>query len=178
MDFPGGTSGKEPGYQCKRHKRHGFHPLCREDPVEEGMETNSSILSWRILWTEGPGRLRFIGAQRVGLDWSNVAHMPCEQKNQLEVSNSKQNKGTMLFSLVIREVKIETLRYCFSPRKRVEIFVTDNVNHVNKDVIKLALLHTTGRSINGYHFSGTNSDMQNAHSLIQCAYFLQFSHKK
>lgn len=67
--------------------------------------------------------------------------MPCEQKNQLEISNSKQDKGTMLFSLVIREVKIETLRYCFSPRKRVEIFVTDNINHVNKDVIKLALLH-------------------------------------
>lgn len=104
--------------------------------------------------------------------------MPCEQKNQLEISNSKQDKGTMLFSLVIREVKIETLRYCFSPRKRVEIFVIDNINLVNKDVIKLALLHTNRKSINGYHFSGTHSDIQNAQSLMQCAYFLQFSHKK
>ena len=178
MDFPGGTSGKEPACQCKRYKRHGSHPLGREDPLEEGMETHSRTLAWRILWTEGPGRLQFIGVQRVGLDWSDLAHMPCEQKNHLEISNSKQNKGTILFSLVIRDVKIETLRYCFSPRKTVEIFVTDNINHVNKDVIKLGLLYTTGRSINGYHFSGTHRDIQNAHSLIQCAYFFQFSHKK
>ena len=31
--------------------------LGREDPLEKGMETHSSILAWRILWTEEPGRL-------------------------------------------------------------------------------------------------------------------------
>ena len=40
--FPGGTSGTEPAGQCGRHKRCGF------DPLEEGMETHSSILAWRI----------------------------------------------------------------------------------------------------------------------------------
>ena len=39
-----------------------------EDPLEEGMATPSSILAWRILWTEEPGGLQSIRLQRVGLD--------------------------------------------------------------------------------------------------------------
>ena len=35
--------------------------LGREDPLEEGMETQSSILAWRILWTEDPGELQAMG---------------------------------------------------------------------------------------------------------------------
>ena len=42
--------------------------LCREDPLEEGMATHSSILAWRISWTEEPGRLHSMGSQRVGHD--------------------------------------------------------------------------------------------------------------
>ena len=38
-----------------------------EDPLEEEMETHSSILAWRIPWTEEPGSLQSIGSQRVGL---------------------------------------------------------------------------------------------------------------
>jgi len=37
-----------------------------EDPLEEGMATHSSILAWRIPWTEEPGRLQSMGLQRVG----------------------------------------------------------------------------------------------------------------
>ena len=40
--------------------------LGQEDPLKEGMATHSSILPWRILWTEEPGRLQPIGSQRVG----------------------------------------------------------------------------------------------------------------
>ena len=40
--------------------------LGGEDPLEEGMATHSSILAWRILWTEKPGRLKSMGSQRVG----------------------------------------------------------------------------------------------------------------
>ena len=36
-----------------------------EDPLEEGMATHSSILAWRITWTEEPGGLQSIGSQRV-----------------------------------------------------------------------------------------------------------------
>ena len=39
--------------------------LGREDPLEKEMETHSSILAWRILWTEEPGRLQSMESQRV-----------------------------------------------------------------------------------------------------------------
>ena len=37
-----------------------------EDPLEKEMATHSSILAWRIPWTEEPGRLQSMGLQRVG----------------------------------------------------------------------------------------------------------------
>ena len=37
-----------------------------EDPLEEGMETHSSILAWEIPWTEEPGGLQSRGSQRIG----------------------------------------------------------------------------------------------------------------
>ena len=40
----------------------------REDPLEKEMVTHSSILAWRIPWTEKPGRLRSTGSQRVRHD--------------------------------------------------------------------------------------------------------------
>ena len=40
--------------------------LSWEDPLEEGMATHSSILAWRIPWTEDPGGLQSMGLQSVG----------------------------------------------------------------------------------------------------------------
>ena len=37
-----------------------------EDPLEKGMATHSSILAWRIPWTEEPGGLQSMGSQRAG----------------------------------------------------------------------------------------------------------------
>ena len=65
--FPGGTSGKEPACQCRKHKKHGFHPGSGRYP-EEGMATHSSTDAWRILWTEKHVGLPSIGSQRVGYD--------------------------------------------------------------------------------------------------------------
>ena len=42
--------------------------LGQEDPLEKEMATYSSILAWRIPWTEAPGRLQSTGSQRVGHD--------------------------------------------------------------------------------------------------------------
>ena len=42
--------------------------LGQEDLLEEEMATHSSILAWRIPWTEEPGRLQFMGSQRVKHD--------------------------------------------------------------------------------------------------------------
>ena len=47
--------------------------LGEEDLLEEGVVTHSSILAWRIPWTEEPGRLQSIGQQRVRYNWSNLA---------------------------------------------------------------------------------------------------------
>ena len=43
--------------------------LDQEDPLEKEMATHSSILAWRISWTEDPGRLQSMGLQRVGHNW-------------------------------------------------------------------------------------------------------------
>ena len=42
--------------------------LGQEDSLEKEMATHSSILSWRIPWTEEPGGLQSMGSQRVGHD--------------------------------------------------------------------------------------------------------------
>ena len=43
-------------------------PLGREDPLEKEMATHSSILAWKMPWTEEPGWLLSMGSQRVGHD--------------------------------------------------------------------------------------------------------------
>ena len=42
--------------------------LGREDPLEKGMATYSSVFAWRILWTEEAGGLQSLQSQRVGHD--------------------------------------------------------------------------------------------------------------
>ena len=42
--------------------------LGREDLLEKEIATHSSLLAWKIPWTEEPGRLQSIGSQRVGRD--------------------------------------------------------------------------------------------------------------
>ena len=46
----------------------GYSPWGCEDPLEKGMATQSSILAWRMPWTEEPGGLQSMGPQRVGYD--------------------------------------------------------------------------------------------------------------
>ena len=44
--------------------------LGQEDFLEKAMAPHSSILAWKIPWTEEPGRLQSMGSQRVGHDWA------------------------------------------------------------------------------------------------------------
>ena len=44
------------------------HSLGQEDPLEKEVAIHSSILAWKIPWTEEPGRLQSMGSQRVGHD--------------------------------------------------------------------------------------------------------------
>ena len=48
--------------------KYGCLSLDREDPLEKGMATHSSILAWRIPWTEEPCGLQSMGSQRVEHD--------------------------------------------------------------------------------------------------------------
>ena len=64
--------------------------LGQEDSLEEGMAIHSSILVWRIPWTEDPGGLQSIGSQRVKHDWSDLActhadHKYCCQNSDLGI---------------------------------------------------------------------------------------------
>ena len=60
--FPGGISGKEFACQCRRHLRHAFDCWVGV----KGTATHSSILAWRIPWTEEPGGIQSVGLQGVG----------------------------------------------------------------------------------------------------------------
>ena len=51
-------------------------PLGWEDPLEKEMANHSSILAWRIPWTEDPGRLQSMGSQRLGHDWATSHSLP------------------------------------------------------------------------------------------------------
>ena len=65
-DFPGSSDGKASAYNAGDLVR----SLGWEDPLEKEMATHSSILAWKIPWTEEPGRLQSIGLQRVEHDWA------------------------------------------------------------------------------------------------------------
>ena len=54
------------------------------------MATHSSILAWRIPWTEKPGRLRFIGSQRVGHTRSDLAAAAAELINNVVMVSGVQ----------------------------------------------------------------------------------------
>ena len=67
MGFPGGSAVKHlPAMQETQET--WVQSLGQEDPLEEEMATHSSILTWRIPWTEEPGRLQSMGSHRIRHD--------------------------------------------------------------------------------------------------------------
>ena len=72
---------------------------CREDPLEKGMATHSSILAWEIPWTEEPGRLQFMGVTK-------------ETKKQLHCLTRKR----------VRTISLETYQGCRHRFQSVEQF--------------------------------------------------------
>ena len=67
MGFPSGSVVKNLPTVPKMQETQ-VQSLSWEDPLEEGMATHSSILAWRIPWTEEPGGLQSMGSQRVRHD--------------------------------------------------------------------------------------------------------------
>ena len=65
--FPGSASGNNLPANTGNIRDAGSIPGL-DDPLEEGMVTHSSILAWRIPWTEEPGVLQSLRSHRVGHD--------------------------------------------------------------------------------------------------------------
>ena len=57
--------------------------LGQENPLKKEMATHSSILAWRIPWTEEPGGLQCIGSQRVGHDCATLLSFTNQQKTSV-----------------------------------------------------------------------------------------------
>ena len=64
MGFPGDSDCKESA--CSAAWETWVQSLGWEDPLEKEMATHSSIIAWKIPWTEERGRLQSMGLQRVG----------------------------------------------------------------------------------------------------------------
>ena len=72
-----------------------------EDSLEEGMATHSSILAWRIPWTEDPGGLQFTESQRVRRDWAtNIRREINLAVTEWKITNSSGRILTNLSALM------------------------------------------------------------------------------
>ena len=74
-NFPSGSYGRA----CLQCRRPGFDPWVGKDSLEEEMASHSSILAWKIPWTEEPCRLPSTGSQRVGHNWATSLHFSCSK---------------------------------------------------------------------------------------------------
>ena len=66
VGFPGSSNGKESA--CNAGDQGSIPGISREDPLEKGMATHSSVLAWRIPGAGEPGGLPSMGSHRVGHD--------------------------------------------------------------------------------------------------------------
>ena len=74
MGFPGHSVGKECTQPAMLEIQETWvQSLAQEEPLEEGIATHSSILAWRLSWTEEPGELQSIESQRIRHSWSDWA---------------------------------------------------------------------------------------------------------
>ena len=67
--------------------------LCWEDPLEEEMETYSSILAWRISWTVEPGGLQSMGWQLDMTEYESVCVCEIERERERETDRQRDHGG-------------------------------------------------------------------------------------
>ena len=72
-----------------------------EDPLEEGSATHSSILAWRVPWTEEPGRLQSIGLQRIRYDRSNLDKQGEFRSEELILKSNRRRSIKHLVGLLV-----------------------------------------------------------------------------
>jgi len=102
-----------------------------EDPLEKGMATYSSILAWKISWTEEPGGLQSMGLQRVGHDWATDTFQTSYPLVQL-IKINKQTKKEH-FNLVIKHSRIDAFKlWCWRRLLRVPWTARSNQSILKK----------------------------------------------
>ena len=107
--FPSGTNGKETTCQCRRHNRNRFDPWVRK-------------ISWRRKWKPTPvflpgeshgqkslGGLRSTGSQRVGYNWSDLAH------TRMHRCTFTQRLQMFWFKITHRGPSVNSLRHHIGP---------------------------------------------------------------
>ena len=102
MGFPGGTSGKEPTCQCRRHEIL-VPSLGQEDTPAGGCGNPLQYSCLRNPWTEEPGELQSTGSQRVEHDWSDLAYTQVgdeagELSDVVVIWESKREKKDSFFT--------------------------------------------------------------------------------
>ena len=80
----GSANGKEPACWYQRYETQVWS-LGWDDSLEKVMASHSSILAWRIPWTEHLGGLQSIGSQGVRHDWNNLACMHVSPSSELNL---------------------------------------------------------------------------------------------
>ena len=99
MGFPGGSM-VESACQSRSYRRPQVWSPSRETPIEEEMATHSSILAWKILWTEEPGR------QRVRHDLVTKHVL-----GQILFGEGWRNWGILLFFCILSGYNIHRLKF-------------------------------------------------------------------
>ena len=84
----------------------------REDPLEKGVATNSSVLTWRIPWTEEPGRLQSIGVTK---SWTCLKQLSMHTRPEME-----DERGIM-----------SSIYFYLKMRKHLRSFYSSNRVHCN-----------------------------------------------
>ena len=103
--FPGGSDSKDPPAM----RETWVQSLGWDDPLEREMVTHSSILAWRILWTDESGRLQSMRLQKSGTqlrDWTTL--MPTSFIYYLSSSQNLCKTGSLRPSVQIRKTRFKT----------------------------------------------------------------------
>ena len=87
--------------------------LWQEDPLEEDMAIHSSILAWRIPWTEETGGLQSIGWQKVRYNWSNLARM--DAGIHRVIRHQALRHSEMTSGMTVKEKKVQTQAFFDTP---------------------------------------------------------------
>ena len=126
-------NGKESPCQCRRCETQVW-PLGQEDPLEKGLAMHSSILAWRIPWTQEPGKLHSIRSQRDpqtwlsahGWQWQNLVD------SQHWVNVYWLNVSMMYWYITYSYLTSTLFKLCISPNIKWPTTTTPPHTHTHK----------------------------------------------